>query len=72
MEIYVRSRVVTTETERRIRVIADVTPIGKRKIIRIEKKLTLKEDRAVLTITDQVRNKKVTINIPYQKMVPIE
>lgn len=71
MEITVRSRIITTETERRIRVIADITPIGKRRI-KIEKKLTLKENMAVLTITDLIKNKTVTINIPYDKIMSIE
>jgi hypothetical protein len=64
MEIYVRYQVYYTETTRIVRVRSNVTPIGKRKI-QIEKRLIMKDDHAVFTITNKLKNKTVTIKVPY-------
>jgi hypothetical protein len=60
MKVKVKSK----STPGNVRPRVDVTP-SKGKKIKIQKRLILQDDKIVLIITEKLRNKVITVNIPY-------
>jgi hypothetical protein len=63
MKINVKSKIITTDSERRINIRVDVT--STRRDVKIEKKVILEDDGVVLIIRNLTTNKTVRINLPY-------
>lgn len=63
MKINVKSKIITTDSERRINIRVDVT--STRRDVKIDKRVVLEDKRAVLIIRNLTTNKTVRINLPY-------